>query len=251
MEWLIFAILLAFFFIRFLVGEARISDNVKRMDERKRIQDSYYAKTKEEFPETVGIYYTPKRDPIDKSLRPKILSRTNGFCFYCDKELDPFRWEIDHVWPYRMGGTHEIINLVPTCKDCNEDKWAHLPTTYLIKKWALGGVFTKHERNFIDYHRTHSMSYLISTSALWKSRADYIKDYHYAEFADLVLTSPSIISLSGDSRERLIVRANKLMKNLDAPSLRRRGYGNFTYTDRNDIREWIRSYEFLKDLKRD
>ena len=250
MDWLIFGILVAFFFIRFLAGEARISNNKKRMDEQKRIQDYYYAKTKDEFPESVDLYYTPKRDPIDKSLRPKILSRTNGFCFYCDRELDPFLWQIDHVWPYRMGGSHEIINLVPSCKDCNEDKWAHLPTTFLIKKWALGGVFTKHERNFIEYHRNHSMSYLISTSAYWKSRADYIRDYHYAEFADLVLTSPSIISHTGDSREKLIVRTDKLMKNLDAPSLRRRA-DRFSYTVRNDIREWIKSHEFLKDFKRD
>ncbi len=250
MDWLIFGILAAFFIIRFLAGEARISENQKRMAEKKRIQDAYYTKAKEEYPESVGLYYTPKRDPIDKSLRPKILSRTNGFCFYCDKELDPFHWQIDHVWPYRMGGSHEIINLVPACKDCNEYKWAHLPTTFLIKKWALGGVFTKHERNFIEYHRNRSMSYLISTSAYWKSRADYIKDYHYAEFADLVLTSPSIISLIGDSRERLIVRTDKLMKNLDAPSLRRGGYG-FSYTDKNDIREWIKTYEFLRDFKRE
>jgi 5-methylcytosine-specific restriction protein A len=250
MEWLIFVILVAYFFIRFLVDEAQISNNKKRMVEKKRIQDSYYAKTKEEFPESVDTFYIPKRDPIEKSLRPKIFSRTNGFCFYCEKKLDPFHWQIDHVWPYRMGGTHEIINLVPSCKDCNEDKWAHLPTTYLIKKWALGGVFTKHETNFIEYHRTHSMSYLISTSTYWKSRADYIKDYHYAEFADLVLRSPSIISLNGDSRTKLMARTNELMKNLDAPSLRRGGYG-FSYSEKNDIYEWVKNYEFFKDFKRD
>jgi hypothetical protein len=242
MSWLIFAIPAAYFFIRFIVDSARISENQKRMDERKRIQDTYYAQTSEEFPEAVGKYYTPNREPIDKSLRPKILSRTNGFCFYCDKELDPFDWQIDHVWPYRMGGTHDLINLVPACKDCNEGKWAHLPTTYLLKKWALGGTFTKHERNFIEYHRTHSMSYLISTSAHWKSRADYIKDYHYSEFADLILTKPSIVSQSGDSRERLIIRTKKLMEDLDSPSLRRGSNGRY-YTDRNDIRWWLKIHE--------
>jgi len=94
------------------------------------------------------------------------------------------------------------------------------------------------------------MSYLISTSAHWKSRADYIKDYHYAEFADLVLTSPSIISLNGDSRKRLMTRTEELMKNLGAPSLRRGGYG-FSYREENDIHKWIKTYEFLKDFKRD
>ena len=250
MSWLIFAIPAAFFFIRFMIDSSRISENKKRMDERKRIQDSYYAKTSEEFPEAVGNYYTRNREPIDKSLRPKILSRTNGFCFYCEKELDPFDWQIDHVWPYRMGGTHEVINLVPSCRDCNEGKWAHLPTTYLLKKWALGEKFTKHERNFIEYHRNHSMSYLISTSAHWKSRADYIKDYHYAEFADLILNNPAIVSLSGDAREKLILKTKKLMEKLDAPSLMR-GSRGFYYMDRNDIRKWIETYETFKCFNRD
>ena len=93
------------------------------------------------------------------------------------------------------------------------------------------------------------MSYLISNSAYWKSRADFIKDYHYAEFADLVLASPSIISLSGEGRKRLIAQTEKLLRNLDAPNLRRGGRGS--YTDRNDIREWIKTYEFLKDYNRD
>jgi 5-methylcytosine-specific restriction endonuclease McrA len=250
MSWLFFAIPAAFFFIWFMVDSSRISENKKRMEERRRIQDSYYAKTSEDYPEAVGNYYKPNRAPIEKSLRPKILNRTNGYCFYCDKELDPFDWQIDHVWPYRMGGTHEFVNLVPACKDCNEEKWAHLPTTYLLKKWALGGSFTKHEKNFIEYHRTHSMSDLIATSAHWKSRADYIKDYHYAEFADLVLTMPSIVSQNGDSRERLIIRTKKLMQDLDAPSLRRGSNGRF-YTDQNDIRKWIELHEMMRDFKRD
>ena len=247
MSWLIFAIPAAFFFIRFLIDSARISENRKRIDERKRIQDSYLEKTIEEFPDAVGNFYTPHRAPIDKALRPKILSRTNGFCFYCEKELDPFRWQVDHVWPYRMGGSHEFVNLVPSCKDCNEEKWAHLPMTYFLKKWALGGGFTQFERNFIEYHRSHSMSYLISTSAHWKSRADYIKDYHYAEFADLILTNPSIVSLKGESRERLIIRTKKLMENLDAPSLMR-GNRGFYYLDRNDIRKWIDTHEIFRGL---
>lgn len=248
MDWLIIAIPMAFFLIRFLLNESRIANNKKKMDERRKIQNTYYTKTVAEFPELTDNYYKPNRDPIDQNLRPKILDRTEGHCFYCDSELNPFNWQIDHVWPYRMGGTHELINLVPACRNCNEAKWAQLPTIFLLKKWALGGVFTKHEKNFIEYHRTHSMSYLIATSAYWKSKSDYIKDYLYSEFADLVLNCPAIVSLTGEKRERIIDRTKKLLTDLEAPSLRRKSNG-YSYTERPNIELWLKSFDLERNFR--
>jgi len=63
--------------------------------------------------------------------RLSIFERTNGYCYYCKKQLayDNYgtigargSWELDHKIPRSQGGSDESGNLVAACVGCNRDK---------------------------------------------------------------------------------------------------------------------------------
>jgi 5-methylcytosine-specific restriction endonuclease McrA len=41
-----------------------------------------------------------------------------NWCYWC---AGPFE-VVDHVWPVKLGGSSNMINLVPSCTDCNARK---------------------------------------------------------------------------------------------------------------------------------
>ena len=71
----------------------------------------------------------------------KIFDQTNGYCYYCGKEIvfrnyglcEGYRplargaWEVDHRRPLSKGGSNSIRNLVPACCECNRDKSNQYP----------------------------------------------------------------------------------------------------------------------------
>lgn len=62
-----------------------------------------------------------KRKTLPKSLRLKVLSKTNGRCGYCGVELAKFC--IDHIVPLaRTDGTNDESNLMAACFQCNSYK---------------------------------------------------------------------------------------------------------------------------------
>jgi len=60
---------------------------------------------------------------LTRLLRGTVYHRTEGHCYYCGELLEPFgTWQIDHAIPQKQGGTHEIDNLIPSCRTCNLQK---------------------------------------------------------------------------------------------------------------------------------
>jgi len=53
--------------------------------------------------------------------RNVVFNKYNGKCAYCGVEL-PKGWNIDHITPKVYGGTNDLDNLNPSCKDCNNYK---------------------------------------------------------------------------------------------------------------------------------
>ncbi|MDW7669607.1 MAG: HNH endonuclease [Bacillota bacterium] len=51
-----------------------------------------------------------------------IYYREGKKCFYCRKKLLYKQMSIDHFYPLSSGGTHDIFNIVCSCKKCNELK---------------------------------------------------------------------------------------------------------------------------------
>lgn len=50
--------------------------------------------------------------------RDLVLTKNDGRCVYCGDPADT----IDHVIPRSKGGTDDLDNLVPACRDCNSRK---------------------------------------------------------------------------------------------------------------------------------
>lgn len=65
-----------------------------------------------------------EREPLPRWLRTSIFKRDGGRCAYCDCELQPDRFHVDHVHPVALGGGNEPGNLVATCPPCNMSKGA-------------------------------------------------------------------------------------------------------------------------------
>jgi 5-methylcytosine-specific restriction endonuclease McrA len=55
-----------------------------------------------------------------KDQRIRVLKRDGYICAYCGQEAD----QVDHVIPRKVGGTHDLDNLVACCKSCNSKKGA-------------------------------------------------------------------------------------------------------------------------------
>lgn len=50
-----------------------------------------------------------------------------GICYYCGEKFPPQDLTMDHKIPLARGGLSEKENLVPACKDCNNNKKYMLP----------------------------------------------------------------------------------------------------------------------------
>ena len=53
--------------------------------------------------------------------RDKVYQKYGGKCAYCGVILVK-GWHIDHVKPLIYGGSNDLENLNPSCKDCNNYK---------------------------------------------------------------------------------------------------------------------------------
>jgi 5-methylcytosine-specific restriction endonuclease McrA len=58
---------------------------------------------------------------MKKQIREIVLKKYNCKCAYCGIELKK-GWHVDHIKPKVFGGTDDLENLNPSCKDCNTYK---------------------------------------------------------------------------------------------------------------------------------
>ena len=58
---------------------------------------------------------------MNKNTRQIVFNKCEGRCAYCGIKLGE-QWDIDHILPKVDGGTDEIKNLNPSCKECNRYK---------------------------------------------------------------------------------------------------------------------------------
>jgi 5-methylcytosine-specific restriction endonuclease McrA len=54
-------------------------------------------------------------------IRTIVFNKCNGKCAYCGVDLLK-GWNVDHIKPQVFGGTNDLENLNPSCKDCNNYK---------------------------------------------------------------------------------------------------------------------------------
>lgn len=53
--------------------------------------------------------------------------RSTGTCYYCGKQFKPVELTMDHLVPIVRGGKSVHGNIVPACKECNNNKKYLLP----------------------------------------------------------------------------------------------------------------------------
>jgi 5-methylcytosine-specific restriction endonuclease McrA len=54
----------------------------------------------------------------------------NGVCHYCHRQVGREQLTMDHVVPLSRGGTSRKGNIVPACKECNNNKKYLLPVEW-------------------------------------------------------------------------------------------------------------------------
>ena len=54
-------------------------------------------------------------------IRAIVFDKFDGRCAYCGVNLVK-GWNVDHIKPQVFGGTNDLDNLNPSCKDCNNYK---------------------------------------------------------------------------------------------------------------------------------
>ena len=78
----------------------------------------------------------PVHRPLSRDVRALVWSFTDGRCYYCGFQTNPFlTFCVDHVTPLARGGDDEIGNLVPCCVTCNSRKGARLPYEWRPRWW--------------------------------------------------------------------------------------------------------------------
>ncbi len=83
-----------------------------------------------------------KKHVAREKIRAKEVQKTNwwkariakGICHYCKREFDPSSLTMDHVVPLSRGGKSTRGNLVPSCKNCNNNKKYYTPVELLLKQ---------------------------------------------------------------------------------------------------------------------
>lgn len=74
--------------------------------------------------------------------RARELRKTNwwraelqkGICHYCGRKFKPEELTMDHIVPVARGGKSTKGNVVPCCKECNNEKKYSTPVDMILKK---------------------------------------------------------------------------------------------------------------------
>ena len=61
----------------------------------------------------------PQRENISAELRRAVFSADGYECVYCSSRA---LLEVDHIYPFSLGGTNDFENLVTSCSACNSKK---------------------------------------------------------------------------------------------------------------------------------
>ena len=60
-----------------------------------------------------------------------------GTCHYCKKQFAPKELTMDHIVPLSRGGRSVKGNIVPCCKECNNDKKYLTPVDMILKELEI------------------------------------------------------------------------------------------------------------------
>lgn len=90
-------------------------------------------------------YYNREQFTIDE--KEDICAKSDNRCVHCGKPIYAgYQMTVDHFIPLNKGGSNQFINLIPLCKDCNENKDDKLYSMDYIKY-----IKPKYRKQIEDY----------------------------------------------------------------------------------------------------
>lgn len=75
------------------------------------------------FPGFITKFVRPRRKAISSTVRRAVFERDGFQCVYCESTSN---LEVDHVWPWSLGGADEMDNYQTLCRPCNTRKRDHI-----------------------------------------------------------------------------------------------------------------------------
>jgi 5-methylcytosine-specific restriction endonuclease McrA len=104
-------------------------DNPQRaaeLDTRHRKQ--WRAENRDRYLELAQRYRARKQAGFIEDVSPLVvLERHDGVCGICGGDVDPFRFDVDHIVPLSEDGEHSYSNTQPAHPRCNYRKGAKVP----------------------------------------------------------------------------------------------------------------------------
>lgn len=101
------------------------------------------------FDNNAPIGERPKRRPIPKRLREKVLAKFGGKCAYCGCPLTLKTLQVDHIHSfYVYGDVQDLDALFPACRQCN----------YMKESQTVNG-FRRHLMRMVATHHKQSASF--------------------------------------------------------------------------------------------
>ena len=86
----------------------------------------------------IGFEARPIKGRVPKYLKKLVLEVYGRQCFNCGTSRREDRITIDHIHPRNSGGTADLYNLQPLCKNCNNAKDDHGPrVNHLVLHFPL------------------------------------------------------------------------------------------------------------------
>lgn len=187
--------------------------------------------------------YLKREYPLPKEFRSEVISKTNGLCFYCEKDLRLTNiWEMDHFYPHKLGGVDTVINLVPACLNCNERKWSKNPIDFILELWVCDERITRFIRGFLIQHRNKSFSYL-TNDPYEKGLCDYWNATKQQDLFELIITQINLKNIPEKKKQDILEQAQDLVNDLFT---KHTGFGD--YRKKYDLKKRIEDYKFIKEV---
>ena len=67
-------------------------------------------------------FFPSKSSSITEARKQKVREQSGNICQLCQLEFSSDQLEVDHIFPYGLGGSNQDCNLMSLCQECNADK---------------------------------------------------------------------------------------------------------------------------------
>lgn len=85
-----------------------------------------------------------------------VWNKTGGLCAHCGRQASSRKQTVDHYIARSRGGGFDLRNLMPLCKECNQERGNDPIDPVVFYKFASNEIIQQcldYEKRFIESHR--------------------------------------------------------------------------------------------------